>query len=220
MSDDSVLPSVAKSTDEYMAALELEQGGYLEEAEKHARKSLEIKRNIDAMIILIDILEKEGKDSSEWKKALLEEYPANPETYRRLYLSSFNSDKESALTFINKAITILKKPQYYYDKARLLHSMERYVEAMASIDIAIKAEQRNPSFWDLRAQTLYSMGKMNEALESCDASLHIDARDKDALLLSARIYLDLGDKEKAREILLRIDKADNDVKILLEKTLS
>ncbi|MGC8644721.1 MAG: CDC27 family protein [Thermoplasmata archaeon] len=220
MSDDRTLPSVAKSIDEYMAAMELEQDGYLEEAEKHARKSLEIKRNIDAMILLIDILEKQGKDSSEWRRALVEEYPANPETYRRLFESSFNSDKELALTYINKAITILKKPLYYYDKARLLHSMARDMEALASVDIAIKMEQRNNLFWDLRAEVLYSLGKKNEALEACEVSLKIDHRDRNALLTAARIYLDMGDKERAREMLLRIENADEEVRKLLDSTLS
>ncbi|MEM4055684.1 MAG: tetratricopeptide repeat protein [Thermoplasmatales archaeon] len=220
MSDDRVLPSIAKSIDEYMAAVELEQDGYLEEAEKHARKSLEIKRNIDAMIILIDILEKQGKDSSEWRKVLLEEYPTNPETYRRLFLSSFDSDKEAALSFINKAITLLKKPQYYHDKALLLYSMGRYIEAIASIDIAIKAEPKNPLFWGLRAKILYSMGKISESLEACEASLRLNARDRDSLLISAKIFLELGEKEKARERLLRIDSVDEEVKKLIEMSLS
>jgi len=220
MTDDRTLPSVTKSLDEYMAAVELEEGGYLEEAEKHARKSIEIKRNIDAMILLIDILEKEGKDSSEWRKALLEEYPSNPETYRRLFESSFNKDKEEALSYINRAITIMKKPVYYYDKARLLHSMGREMEALASIDMAIRAEQRNSTFWEMRAEILYSLEKRSEALEACEIALKINSRERRALLLAARIYLDTGDKEKAREMLGRIENMDEEVRKLLDLTLS
>ncbi|MCL4332602.1 MAG: hypothetical protein M1162_03660 [Candidatus Thermoplasmatota archaeon] len=171
MSEDRVLPSLAKSTDEYMAAFELSEDGYLEEAEKHARKSIEIKKNIEALILLIDILERQKKDSGVYQKMLVEEYPTNPDTYRRLFLSTFNSNKEESLSNINKAINLLKKSIYYFDKSRLLFSMSRYLEALASVDIAIKMENRNTSFWNLRAETLVKLQRINDAKESCEVSL-------------------------------------------------
>ncbi len=220
MGEDRVLPSLSKSTDEYMAASELLEDGLLEEAEKHARKSIEIKKNIDALILLIDILERQGKDSSDFLKMLQDEYPANPDTYRRLSLSSLKSNKEEALSYINRAITLMKKPIYYFDKAGLLYSMERYAEALASIDMAIRMENRNTSFWDLRAEILMKMQRMNDAKESCDISLKINQRDRRALVILSKIYLISGDKEKAREMLLRIEDRDEEIKKLLDEAIS
>lgn len=219
MTDDRVLPSLAKSTNEYMSALELMEDGFLEEAEKHARKSLQIKKNIDAYLLLIDILEKQGKDSSEFKKTLLEEYPANPETYRRLFLSDFKSNKEDALSNINKAINLMRKGIYYYDKARLLFSMERFIESLASIDQAIKIENKNPLYWTQRAKTLIKLDRTSDGKESCDVALKIEPLYRDALILSAKIYLDAGEKERAREAILKIQDRDEEAVKLLEKTM-
>ncbi|MGC8562051.1 MAG: tetratricopeptide repeat protein [Thermoplasmata archaeon] len=220
MSEDRVLPSLAKSTDEYMAAFELSNDGYLEEAEKHARKSIEIKKNIDALILLIDILERQNKDSTNYQKTLLEEYPTNPDTYRRLFQSNFTSNKDEALTYINRAINLLKKPVYYYDKARLLYSMERHLEALASIDMAIKMENRNTSFWNLRAEILLKLQRVNDARESCGVSLKIDQRNRDAIVTLSRIYINSGEKGTARDLLLKVDERDDEIKKLLEETIS
>ncbi len=220
MSEDRVLPSLAKSTDEYMAAYELSEDGYLEEAEKHARKSIEIKKNIEALILLIDVLEKQKKDSSNYLNMLLREYPTNPDTYRRLFLSTINSNREEALSYINKAINLLKKSVYYYDKSRLLFSMERYLEALASVDLAIKMENRNPSYWNKRAETLIKLQRINDAKESCEVALKIDQRDRDALVTLARIYLDSGEKERARELVMKVENRDEEIKKILEETLS
>ncbi|MEM0135136.1 MAG: hypothetical protein QXU18_07925 [Thermoplasmatales archaeon] len=220
MSEDRVLPSLAKSTDEYMAAFELANDGYLEEAEKHAKKSIEIKENIDALILLIDILERQNKDSSSYQRMLLEDYPLNPETYRRLFQSNFTSNKEEALTYINRAINLLKKPNYYYDKSRLLYSTGRYLEALASVDMAIKMDNRNTAYWNQRAEVLLKLQRINDAKESCEVSIKIDQRNRDAIITLSRIYISSGEKEKARDLLLKIEERDDEVKKLLEETIS
>ncbi len=220
MSEDRVLPSLAKSTDEYMAALELSEDGYLEEAEKHARKSIEIKKNIEAIILLVDLLERQGKNSSEYQKLLLDEYPANPDTYRRLSLSNFDTNKEESLSYINKAIGLLKKSVYYYDKSRLLFSMDRNLESLAAIDIAIKADNRVPSYWTQRAVILLKLQRNNDAKESCEVAMKIDQRDRNAIVVLSRIYIDSGEKERARDILLTVENRDEEVKKLLQEAMS
>lgn len=220
MGEERVLPSLAKSTDEYMAAFELAEDGYLEEAEKHAIKSIEFKKNIEAIILLVDIIERLGKDSSKYQKMLKEEFPTNPDTYRRLFLSSFEKDKEKALSYINRAINLMKKSIYYYDKSKLLHTMNRSLEALAAIDIAIRMENRTPEYWNQRAVVLLKLKKTNDAKESSEVSLKLDQRNRDALLMLGRIYLNSGDREKAREMLTQIDNRDEEVKKLLEETLS
>ena len=151
---------------------------------------------------------------------LLEEYPINPDTYRRLFLSSFNSNKEEALSYINRSINLLKKAVYYFDKSRLLYSMERYLEALASVDTAIKMESRNTSYWNQRAEVLMKISRVNDAKESCEVSLKIDQRDRNALVLLSRIYLNSGEKEKAKELLLKIENRDEEIKKLLEESIS
>ena len=220
VTDDRVLPSLARSNDEYMAASELLDEGMLEEAEKHARKSLEIKESLDALILLIEILEKQGKDSSEFLKKLIESYPANPETYRRLFLSNFDKNKDDALSYINKAITIMRKGIYYYEKSRLLVSMGRDLEALASIDQAIKLENRNTLFWNMRGSILMKLGRFGDAKESEDVALKLDPRNRDALLNLAKIYLSVGERDKARETLMKIEGRDQEVNDLLNETLS
>lgn len=220
MTDERVLPSLAKSNDEYMAALELFEDGMLEEAEKHVRKSIQIKENLDALLLLTEILERQGKDSSEVLSKLIQSYPANPETYRRLFLSNFNRNKEDALSYINKAINIMKKGIYYYDKSRLLLSMDRFLEALASIDQAIKIENRNPSYWNMRGVILLKLGRYGDAKEAEEVALKIDPRNRDALLNLARVFIAVGDKDKAREQLMKVENRDQEVNELLQQTLS
>ncbi len=220
MSEDRVLPSLAKSNDEYMAAYELLEDGMLEEAEKHARKSLEIKENIDALILLIEILEREGKENDALLKKLAETYPSNPETYRRLFLSNFSKNKDDALSYINKALTIVKKGVYYFDKSRLLFSMNRDLEALASIDQAIKLEHKNPLFWNMRGEILLKMKKYGDAKEAEEVALKLDPRNRDALINLAKIYLEIGEKDKARDSLLKIEDKDGLVNDLINKTMS
>ncbi len=220
MSEDRVLPSLAKSNDEYMAAYELLEDGMLEEAEKHARKSLEIKENIDALILLIEIMEREGKETDALLKKLAETYPSNPETYRRLFLSNFNKNKDDALSYINKALTIVKKGVYYFDKSRLLFSMNRDLEALASIDQAIKLEHKNPLFWNMRGEILLKMKKFGEAKEAEEVALKLDPRNRDALINLAKIYLEIGEKDKARDSLLKIEVKDGLVNDLINKAMS
>lgn len=219
MSEDRVLPSLMKSNDEYMAALELKEDGYLEEAEKHALKSLEIKENVEALLLIVDILEKQNKDSSQYIRKLLEDYPLNPETYRRLYLSNFEKNKEDALTYINKAIGIMRKGIYYEDKAKLLLSMKRYIESLASIDQAIKLENRNSRFWTLRGSILIELGRLADAKEAEDVAVKLDPRNDAALKLLAKIFLATGDKNRARETLLKIENKDEEVTRMLEESL-
>ncbi|MFP3299609.1 MAG: tetratricopeptide repeat protein [Thermoplasmatales archaeon] len=210
MADGPSLPSVAKSQDEYMAALELYEDGYYDEAKKHALKSLEIKENFDALSLLVDIAIKKGEEAEEYLKKLSELYPSNPETYRTYFRYYFNKNKELALSYINRAISIIKNPKYYYDKAELLFSMERYLEALASVDQAIKMENKNAKYWALRSEILLKLGRLDDARISGDLSLKLDQNCRDARIALARLYLALGDKKEAREILSGIVNMEND----------
>ncbi len=210
MTDGPTLPSVAKSQDEYMAALELYEDGYYEEAKKHALKSFEIKENFDALSLLVDIAIKKGEDAEEYLKKLSELYPSNPETYRAYYRYYFNKDKELALSYINKAISIIKNPKYYYDKAELLFGMERYLEALAAVDQAIKMENRNAKYWALRSEILIKLGRLDDARIAGDLSLKLDQNCRNARIALAKLYLMLGEKREAREILSGIVNMEND----------
>ena len=81
-------------------------------------------------------------------------------------------------------------------------------------------ENRNPSFWNLRAEILVKLNRVNDAKESCEVSLKIDQRNRDAIVTLARIYINLGEKATARDLLLKIDERDDEIKKLLEETIS
>ncbi len=210
MTDGPTLPSTAKSQDEYMAALELFEDGYLEEAKKHALKSLEIKENFDALSLLVEILIKLGEDALPYLNKMKESYPNKPETYRSFFKYYMGSDKEAALTYINKAISIYKNPEFYYDKSKLLMGMERYLEALASVDQAIKLENRNAKYWALRAELLLKLNRLDDAKISGDVSLKLNNNCRDARIVMAKLFLALGDKKEAREILTGIQDFEKD----------
>ena len=98
--------------------------------------------------------------------------------------------------------------------------MGRYLEALASVDTAIKMESRNTSYWNQRAEVLMKIARVNDAKESCEVSLKIDQRDRNALVILSRIYLNSGEKEKAKELLLKIENRDEEIKKLLEESIS
>lgn len=221
MTDGPILPSTAKSQDEYMAALELYEDGYFEEAKKHAIRSIEIKESLEALSLLIDIMLKLNEDPTEFLKKLKESYPNNPETYREFFKYYLTKDKDMALSYINKAISIYKNSKYYHDKAKLLFEMGRYMEALASIDQAIKIENRNAKFWALRAEILLKLDRLEDAKISGDVSLKLDFKSRDARVAMAKVFLALGDKTEAREILSGIIEMENDeeVKKLFDETI-
>ena len=53
----------------------------------------------------------------------------------------------------------------------------------------------------------------------CEVSLKIDQRDRNALVLLSRIYLNSGEKEKAKELLLKIENRDEEISVMIWKEL-
>jgi Flp pilus assembly protein TadD len=98
--------------------------------------------------------------------------------------------------------------------------MGRDLEALASIDQAIKLENRNTLFWNMRGSILMKLGRFGDAKESEDVALKLDPRNRDALLNLAKIYLSVGERDKARETLMKIEGRDQEVNDLLNETLS
>jgi FimV-like protein len=88
--------------------------------------------------------------------------------------------------------------------------MERYLEALASVDQAIKMENKNAKYWALRSEILLKLGRLDDARISGDLSLKLDQNCRDARIALARLYLALGDKKEAREILSGIVNMEND----------
>lgn len=69
-------------------------------------------------------------------------------------------DYETSLFYFNKAISISERPSYFYNKGKVLWILERYEEAIPSLDRAICLRPENQNAIRLRSEVLNNL-KLN-----------------------------------------------------------
>ncbi|MEG4803456.1 tetratricopeptide repeat protein [Microcoleus sp. ARI1-B5] len=87
-------------------------------------------------------------------------------------------DYVSALNLVNKLVAIRGKAEDWLEKARCLYNIERYDEALESLDRVIELDANFQRAWALRGYVLNNLKRYEEALESFDRAIELDANYK------------------------------------------
>lgn len=116
-------------------------------------------------------------------------------------------------------------PMLWFLKALIETRQESYEDALKAVEEAIKLRKEFYEAWILRGSILRSLKLFREAIASFDEAIKIrlmeeDYDDYEVKVEKARTYIVMGDKIRAREIIieiLEINPEDDDVKALLNE---
>lgn len=117
--------------------------------------------------------------------ALRESEEENKDPHVKLYLKEYKAyfDKKdfvNALPIAEKLVAIRGHAQDWFEQGYILFSLERYEEALASLDKGINLEPNNVNAWSFRGILLNIMSCHEQALQSYERALELNPNDQDA----------------------------------------
>jgi len=92
-------------------------------------------------------------------------------------------------------------------EATKLIDQEKYADAIPHLKEANAKVPANADVLNLLGYTHRKLGKFDEAHDYYEKALKIDAKHRGALNYLGQLYLETGRPEKAKEMLVRLDKA-------------
>lgn len=118
---------------------------------------------------------------------------------------------EEALADYNKSLEL--DPKYaltYYCRGALMLSLKKARQSLIDFDSACQLEPDDPLFLSGRADAFYELKKLDEALADCNQAIEIDNSYYIAYHIRHRVYLDMGETEKADADAQKIDELIED----------
>lgn len=110
---------------------------------------------------------------------------------------------EKALSDFNKGIELDSKSAFaYHCRGKMLLSLGKHRSALTDMDIACNLKPDDPYYLVGRADAFYALNRMDKALADCNRAIEIDESYVLAYMSRFKIYLYLGEGNKA--------EADND----------
>jgi tetratricopeptide (TPR) repeat protein len=168
-------------------------------------------------VIVAGFLEEDGNAASavEHYRHAVALDPNSAEVFYRLARLTFESDPESALLYVNSAISLGEKDiaGCYYIKARVLAAIGEKEQALDFLGQAIALSPKNPEYIVARGDILLGAGQFEKALEQYRLAASIDSKNAAATLGIARCLDALGDSaalgayEKAALLAVEPDSA-------------
>jgi len=124
------------------------------------------------------------------------------------YLKDFDNyfqqkDNVHALQIAEKLVSIRGHAQDWFLQAGVLSKLERYEQALASLDKAIELDPNHRLVWYVQAIVLDALGRYEEALTSYNKGIELDPNYGGAWYLRGAT---LGKMERYEEALLSYDK--------------
>ena len=132
------------------------------------------------------------KKALRGREGSAEEYFMLAESYRRMQL--YDQALESIEKCLEKAPG---KPEALLEKANLLYSLKRFIQARVYIRKIIPGHPGNTRLWNILGNCEYSLGNPEGALEAYQKSVELDPEDSLSRTNAARTQECLGLKEEA-----------------------
>ncbi|WP_276929371.1 tetratricopeptide repeat protein [Ferroplasma acidiphilum] len=99
---------------------------------------------------------------------------ANPDYYeKRSWCYIYTGESKKAIEDIDKALSIVKKPEYYIAKAYALINDNNNSEAYAALDTAINMAPGNPDYHSIKGDLLLDDKKYGPAIEQYNIAIKI-----------------------------------------------
>jgi tetratricopeptide (TPR) repeat protein len=99
---------------------------------------------------------------------------------------------EEGLRLIDQALEAVRYPPALAERATILAQLDRYDEALASVDEALQLGLDDLAAYNNRGEILAKLGEVEEAVASFDEGLKRDARYAPALFGKARVFCNAG----------------------------
>ncbi len=106
---------------------------------------------------------------------------------------------EDALRELDKSLSLKKNSWRMKKKGEILVQLHREHEAVDAFAEAANLDPHNKWIWFERGQTDMSLKEWRQALADFSNVIKIDPGDSRAYLARAKVYAELGDKERARQ---------------------
>ncbi|MEG5034184.1 tetratricopeptide repeat protein [Microcoleus sp. AT3-D2] len=113
-------------------------------------------------------------------------------------------DYVSALNLANKLVGIRGKAGDWLEKARCLHNLKRYDEALESLDRAIELNPNDRAAWVIQGNVLDNLKRYEEALASFDRAIELDANSQKIWVVRGYV---LNALKRYEEALASFDRA-------------
>ncbi|MEG5049186.1 MULTISPECIES: tetratricopeptide repeat protein [unclassified Microcoleus] len=113
-------------------------------------------------------------------------------------------DYVSALNIANKLLAIRGQAHDWLEKASCLHKLERYDEALESLDRASELDPNDWEAWMMQVSVFYKLDRYKEALASCDKAIELEPNR--AIIWHMRGIV-LNNLERYEKALVSYDKA-------------
>lgn len=127
-------------------------------------------------------------------------------------LALLEAEKENlsqALSLIEKALDLSPNEAYFLNnRGYILLKMGRLEEAAKAIDTSILIDPQNAWAYRNKGIYLYEMGQYDEAVRLLEKTYEMDQQVDDTPLWLGRVYLALGDAQKACETFEKAEDSD------------
>jgi tetratricopeptide (TPR) repeat protein len=137
-----------------------------------------------------------------------------PFYYKALSFAFLGKFKKAVKTIDNAIKLNPDNVRYWNDKGAFLSQLNFTVKAHNAFDRAISIESNNYS-WSNKGILYCRYGKLNEALDCFEKAIDLDENDVTSLVVSAAIYSELKNCQKADEYFDRAERIDCDNVIYL-----
>ena len=140
--------------------------------------------------------------------AYLKLYPDSAITYAtRANAYNDKFEYEKALADYNRSIELDEKYALsYYCRGSMLLHLDKARQALTDLDSACQLEPDDPFYLSGRAEAFYVLNRMDEALADCNRAIEIDEHYFVAYTTRHKIYLYLGEGDKAEADAEKIDE--------------
>ncbi|MEG3986667.1 tetratricopeptide repeat protein [Microcoleus sp. S28C3] len=106
-------------------------------------------------------------------------------------------DYVSALAYAEKLVASRGEAKDWVQKGRCLNSLDRYDEALVSLDRAIELNANYQSVWALRSYVLDNLKRYDEALVSLDRAIKLGANYQEIWVVGGNVLYNLKRYEEA-----------------------
>jgi tetratricopeptide (TPR) repeat protein len=125
-------------------------------------------------------------------------------------------DFENAIMYFDQALaentTMLKKTDallyLYQNKAYVLIQLERYNDAVTTVNEGLSHYPKDPMLWNNKGYALYRLGKLQDALNAYDTSISYDGNYTKAYINRGDVLSRMGRYSEAVAAYTRADETD------------
>jgi tetratricopeptide (TPR) repeat protein len=193
----------------YETAIKAYQKGDYETMLTYMRSTAEQLETADIVYLVGEAYRNLGRlaeASEQYERALFLDPEFAPAYYGRALISQILNPEIDITQDLNQALALDPEfGQVYIERAKYFLDHEGFLLAYEDADQAIQYLPESHLAHLYRAQALLELKNYEEAAKSIELSLGLDINHVPTYLVAGRVYLELGNAQKAKDLLTRYD---------------